>query len=81
MLKIAYKHPQACWKPLPIAERRFRSWSMDYIIGLPSCVNVCNAIFTCADCLTKYTVFDCKYFRGRGVECQTGCTIVFQGFC
>ena len=29
---------------------------MDFISGLPSCVNGCNAFFTCVDCLTKYTV-------------------------
>ena len=29
---------------------------MDFITGLPSCANGCNAIFTCFDCLTKYTV-------------------------
>ena len=29
---------------------------MDFITGLPSCANSCNAIFTCVDCLTKYTV-------------------------
>ena len=30
---------------------------MDFITGLPSCANGCNAIFTCGACLTKYTVF------------------------
>ena len=29
---------------------------MDFITGLPSCADGCNAIFTCVDCLTKYTV-------------------------
>ena len=29
---------------------------MDFITGLPSCANGCNAIFTCVDRLTKYTV-------------------------
>ena len=29
---------------------------MDFITGLPSCANGCNAILTCVDCLTKYTV-------------------------
>ena len=29
---------------------------MDFVTGLPSCANSCNAIFTCADHLTKYTV-------------------------
>ena len=52
---------------------------MDFITGLPSCANGCNAIFTCDDCLTKYIVLSCMYFRGRGVECQTSCTVVFLG--
>ena len=54
MLKIAHKHPQDYWNQLPIAERRFESWSMDFITGLPSCANGCNAIFTCVDHLSKY---------------------------
>ena len=81
VLKIAHKHPQACWKPLPIIERRFGSWSMDFITGLPTCATGCNAIFTCLDRLTKYTVLTACTFRGRGVECQTGYTVVFLGFC
>ena len=42
---------------LPIAERRFGSWSIDFITRLSSCANGCNAIFTCGNHLTKYTVF------------------------
>ena len=56
MLKIAHKHPQDCWNRYPLLSRRFGSWSKDFITGLPSCANSCNAIFTCVDCLTKYTV-------------------------
>ena len=56
MLKIAHKHPQAYWNLYPLLNRRFGSWSMDFITGLPSCANGCNAIFTCVDHLTKYTV-------------------------
>ena len=41
---------------ITIADRRFGSWSMDFITGLPLCANGCNAIFTCVDHLTKYTV-------------------------
>ena len=29
---------------------------MDFMTGLPSCVNGCKAIFICVDHLTKYTV-------------------------
>ena len=29
---------------------------MDFFTGLLACINCCNAIFTCVDCLTKYTV-------------------------
>ena len=35
---------------------RFGSWSMDFITGFPACANGFNAIFTCVDCLTKYTI-------------------------
>ena len=56
VLKIAHKHPQAYWNRYPLLSRRFGSWSMDFITGLPSCANGCNAIFTCVDHLTKYTV-------------------------
>ena len=30
---------------------------MDFITGLPLCANGFNAIFTCVDYLTNYTVF------------------------
>ena len=56
MLRITNKHLHALLEPLLIAERRFESWSMDFITGLPSYANGCNAIFTCVDYLTKYTV-------------------------
>ena len=29
---------------------------MDLITGLPYYANGCSAIFTCVDCMTKYTV-------------------------
>ena len=29
---------------------------MDFITGLPSCANGCNATFTGVNCLTKHTV-------------------------
>ena len=38
---------------------------MDFITGLPLCANSCNAIFTCVDCLTKYTVLT-AYTLGVG---------------
>ena len=54
ILNIA--RPPGLLELLPIAERRFGSWSMDFITGLPSCANGCNEVFTCVDHLTKYTV-------------------------
>jgi len=39
-------------QPLPIPQRPFGSWSMDFITSLPS-VSGYNAIFTCVDRLTK----------------------------
>ena len=39
---------------------------MNFINGLPFCANVCNAIFTCDDCLTKYTVLtECTLGAGE----------------
>ena len=40
---------------------------MDFMTGLPLCANGCNAIFTCVDRLTKYTVLTALYFRGGGL--------------
>ena len=65
MLKKVHKYPPCILEPLSIADRRFGSWSMDFITGLPSCTNGCNAIFTCVDCLTKYTVLT-AYTLGAG---------------
>ena len=64
MLRIAHKHPPRLLQALPFciycilffANRRFGSWSMDFITGLPSYANSCNAIFTCVNCLTNYIV-------------------------
>ena len=50
------KLPPGLLEPLPIADRRFGSWSTDFITRMPSFVNGCNAIFTCIDRLAKYTV-------------------------
>ena len=69
MLKIAHKHSLGLLEPLPIAERRFGSWSMDFITGLPLCANGCNSIFTCVRSFGKVHCFDCIYFKGGGVEC------------
>ena len=38
---------------------------MDFITGLPSCANGCNAFFPCVDCLIKYTVLT-AYTLGAG---------------
>ena len=38
---------------------------MESITGLQSCANSCNAIFTCFDHLTKYTVLT-AYALGAG---------------
>ena len=39
---------------------------MDFITGLPSYGNGFNTIFTCVDCLTKYTVFTaCTLWAGE----------------
>ena len=47
MRRTAHSHPQVCWNPYPLLIGGLRSWSMDFITGLPICANGCNAIFTC----------------------------------
>ena len=59
---------------LPIADRWFGSWLMDFITGLPICANVCHAIFTYVDRLSKYTVLTAYILGACGVECQTSST-------
>ena len=44
-----------CWIRSTILSYLF-ILGMDFINGLPSCTNGCNAIFTCVDYLTKYIV-------------------------
>ena len=58
MLRVAHKHPQACWNRYPLLIEALGFLSMDFIIGLPSYANGCNAIFTSVDRLTKYTVLN-----------------------
>ena len=79
MLKIVHKHPQACCNCYPLLREGLDLGLWILSLGCLSCANGCNAIFTCVDHLTKYTILTCMYFRGRGVECQTGCTIIFLG--
>ena len=55
MLKIAYKHPQAYWNCYPLL-REGSDLGQDFITGLLSCPNGCNAIFICVDHLIKYTI-------------------------
>jgi len=46
--------------PLPVPQRRFGSWSMDFVTSLPECKGF-NAIYTCVDRLTKLVrVCPCK---------------------
>ena len=53
---------------------------MDFITELPSCANVCNAIFTCVDCFTKYTVLT-AYTLGAGeLSAKQVAQLFFQGF-
>ena len=54
---------------------------MDFITGLPSCANGCNAIFTCIDHLTKYTVLTARTLGAGELSAQTSCTVVFLGCC
>ena len=56
VLKIAHKYPQVYWNPylLLIEGLDLGQWTLS--LGYLLCANGCNAIFTCVDCLTKYTV-------------------------
>ena len=52
---------------------------MEFITGLQSCANGCNAIFTCIDCLKKYTVLT-AYTLGAGeLSAKQVAQLVFQG--
>ena len=82
MLKIAHNYPQACWNPYPLLQRMV--WILVYGFHHWDChlvQIVADAIFTCVDRLTKYTVFTAFTLEGKRVECQIGCTIVFEGCC
>ena len=70
MLRIAHKNPQDCWNRYPLLIRWSGSWSMDFITGLPSCANGCNAIFTCVDHLTKYTVLTAYTLGARELSAK-----------
>ena len=56
VLKISHKHPQAYWNRYPLLREGLDLGIWISSLGYPSCANGCNAIFTCVDCLTKYTV-------------------------
>ena len=82
VLKIAHKHPQACWNSYPLLREGLDLGLWISSLGCHACANGCNAIFTCVDCLSKVHCFDYMYFRGRGVECtKPSCLIVFLGSC
>ena len=51
---------------------------MDFITRLPLCANNCNAILTCVDHLTKYTVLTACTFSGGGIKCQVSSTYMFS---
>ena len=52
---------------------------MDFITGLPFCVNGYNAIFTWIDCLTKYTAL-IAYTLGAGdLSTKQVTQLFFQG--
>ena len=51
---------------------------MDFITGLPTCANGCNAIFTCVNYLTKYTVLTACTLGAGEIEGQVSSTNVFS---
>ena len=55
-LRIAHKHPQDCWNHYPLQQKGLDLGLWISSLGYPLLPNDCNTIFTCVDCLTKYTV-------------------------
>ena len=56
MQRTARRHPQVCWNHylLLIGGLDCGQWTLS--LGYLYVQMSCNAIFTCVDCLTKYTV-------------------------
>ena len=52
---------------------------MDFIIGLPSCANGCNAIFTCVNRLTKYSVLTACALGAGELSVKDVAQLVFKG--
>ena len=52
---------------------------MDFITGLTSCANGCNAIFTCDDHLKKYTVLTVSTLRAGELSARQVAPLFFQG--
>ena len=52
---------------------------MDFITGLPSSANGCNAIFTCVDRLTKYTVLTACTLGAGELSSKQVAQLFFQG--
>ena len=83
--KDSTQAPQGLLEPLPIPQRRFGSWSMDFITNLPECGGGFNAIYTCVDKLTKLVrLTPCKLGAGElsaatvaSMALQLGCKVVW----
>ena len=52
---------------------------MDFITGLPSCANGCNAIFTCIYRLTEYTVLTACTLGVGELSAKQVAQLFFQG--
>ena len=66
MLKIAHKHPQDCWNRYPLLREGLDLGQWISSLGCPLVQIVVNAIFTCVDHLTKYTVLTtCTLWAGE----------------
>ena len=79
--KDSTQAPPGLLEPLPISERRFGSWLMSFITGLPSRANGCNAIFTCVDRLTKYTVLTACTLGAGELGAKQVAQLFFLGCC
>ena len=81
VLRIVHKHPQDCWNhyPLLIEGLDLGLWILS--LAYPLVLMVVMPFLPVFWLFDKVHCLDCMYFRGRGVEWQPSCTVVFLGCC
>ena len=64
-VKPSTEKPAGFMAPLPVPQRRFGDWSMDFVVELPE-VDGFNAMFVCVDRLSKLVrVCPCRVGEGN----------------